>query len=267
MTDKGLSRLEVALDAARAAGKLALSLYSDVGKLQVDYKGPQDRVSEADRNAELLIRKLISESYPEDGILGEEFEFKHPKTNGGVWVIDPIDGTDCFLSGIPSWCVSIAFMHGGTTTIGVIFDPVHNDAYWAELGKGAFINDKPLKMQEINNADAGLIGIGHSLRIDRSKTLQALDRLMKVNGMFHRCGSGALSLAWVASGKLIGYFEPHMNSWDCLAGLLLVREAGGWTNDFLEGDGLHSGNMAIAAAPGMADILKEISGINQSIGS
>ncbi|MGI9399791.1 MAG: inositol monophosphatase family protein, partial [Rhizobiaceae bacterium] len=229
----------------------------------VEHKGPQDRVSEADRNAELLIRKMISDTFPDDGILGEEFEFKKPENDAGIWVIDPIDGTDCFLSGIPSWCVSIAYMRAGSTRIGVIFDPIHDDAYWAESGKGAFINDRPLNLQEIKNADAGLIGIGHSLRVHPSQTLLALDRLMKVNGMFHRCGSGALSLAWVASGKLIGYFEPHMNSWDCLAGLLLVREAGGWTNDFLEGNGLHRGNMAIAAAPGMAGILKEISGLDQ----
>ena len=175
--------------------------------------------------------------------------------------MDPIDGTDCFVFGIPSWCVSIAWLDQNRMTIGVIYDAVHDEMFAAARGHGAFLNGLPIAVSNATHTSGGLVGIGYSSRIEPADTLGALSRLMDAGGMFHRCGSGALSLAWVAAGRLVGYFEPHINSWDCLAGLLLVREAGGWTNDFLRDDGLASGNPALAAAPGLIDHIKFVSGI------
>jgi myo-inositol-1(or 4)-monophosphatase len=130
-------------------------------------------------------------------------------------------------------------------------------------GGGAYVNDVRLRIPEARGSQTGLVGIGHSTRVDPDLTLSALNHLFSFGGMFHRCGSGALSLAWVAAGRLIAYYEPHMNAWDCLAGLLLVREAGGWTNDFLCGEALETGNLAAAAAPGMIDQIKIIGGLAQ----
>lgn len=231
--------------------------------LEVDQKGIQDRVSNADRNVELAIRKGLAERFPDDGFLGEEYgaDDAADSRGAGTWVVDPIDGTDCFVFGIPSWCISIAWTQSGRTEIGVVFDPVHDEIFTAARGHGAFVNRTPIKAADATDFGAGLVAIGHSLRTDSDQTLAALSRLLSLGGLYHRCGSGALSLAWVAAGRLIGYYEPHMNSWDCLAGLLLVEEAGGWTNDFLDGDGLRKGNAALAAAPALIEQIKFIGGI------
>ncbi len=231
--------------------------------LEVDEKGIQDRVSNADRRIELSIRDSLAARFPDDGFLGEEYgETDAAGSRGaGTWVVDPIDGTDCFIFGIPSWCISVAWMQNGRTELGVVFDPVHDEIFTAARGHGAFVNQTPIKAADATDFGAGLVAIGHSLRTDSDQTLAALHRLLSLGGMYHRCGSGALSLAWVAAGRLIGYYEPHMNSWDCLAGLLLVEEAGGWTNDFLDGDGLRTGNAALAAAPALIEQIKFISGI------
>lgn len=256
-------RLDCATEVARQAGQIALRRFSDRDSLKVDHKGLHDRVSDVDRAVETLIREAISKAFPSDSVLGEEFGISEPASDsdGGTWVIDPIDGTDCFVFGIPAWCVAIAWVHGDETRIGVVYDAVHDEMFTAVRGRGAFVDGVQITASNAHDSRAGLIGIGHSVRVEPELTLSALNRLIGMGGMFHRCGSGALSLAWVAAGRLIGYYEPHMNAWDCLAGLLLVTEAGGWTNDFLVGDGLRSGNAALAAAPGMVDQIKIIGGV------
>ena len=261
-SDETLSRLSAAQAAARTAGRNALGFYGDRSKLTVRVKGVQDRVTEADRSIEAEIRRDLSERFPNDAFLGEEGGASENAldTDGGLWVVDPIDGTDCFIFGLPSWCVSIAWVHHGAMTVGVIYDAIHDEMFSAVHGQGAFLNGGKIQVSDATDAKDGLIGVGYSPRVDPEHMLGAFRRLTESEGMFHRCGSGALSLAWVAAGRLIGYYEPHMNAWDCLAGLLLVREAGGWTNDFLAGDGLARGNAAAAAAPGVVDHIRFISG-------
>jgi myo-inositol-1(or 4)-monophosphatase len=263
------ARLEVAIAVAREAGSYAAGMFERRSTLDVESKGPQDRVTIVDKKVETLIRDAVSNNFPDDHFFGEESG--HDGAAGiGVeptWVVDPIDGTDCFIFGLPSWTISIAWLEGGVVRFGIIYDPVHDEMYSATLGKGAFINGEPLKASSAKSARDGLVGIGHSGRIAPATTLAALDRLFAMGGMFHRCGSGALSLAWVAAGRLIAYFEPHINSWDCLAGLLLVREAGGWTNDFLDNDGLFSGNPVLASAPGMISQIRSIAGLEGQIES
>lgn len=265
-TDPVTARLEAAAAVARSAGQTALAMFNDRDALRIDHKGVQDRVTNADRQAENAIREHLGKLFPDDGFIGEEFGAASPSeaADSGTWVIDPIDGTDCFIFEMPSWCVSIAWIDKGETVIGVIYDPVHDELFSAVRGRGATLNGAPIRASDATDSRLGLIGIGHSLRVDPILTLAALGRLMDMGGMFHRCGSGALSLAWVAAGRLIGYYEPHMNAWDCLAGLLLVREAGGWSNDFLQGGALKAGNLAAAAAPGMVNQIKFISGLSSN---
>ncbi len=255
-------RRSLAERVARTAGAAALDLYRGRATLELEMKGRHDRVTEADRRVEALIRAKISGVFPHDEILGEEGGLEDVDLDArSLWVIDPIDGTDCFVFGLPMWSISIAWMENGAVSIGVIYDPIHNELYSAALGRGACLNGTPIRAAEGTDLGTGLVGIGHSSRISPDVSLAALERLMARGGMFHRCGSGALSLAWVASGRLLGYFEAHINAWDCLAGILLVAEAGGWHSDFLADEGLSRGNPLTAAAPNVVEDMRFVAGL------
>lgn len=264
MSDPFDSRFAVAQDVAREAGRRALAASRADGGLAVETKGLQDRVTEVDRNVQSFIAEAIAARFPQDDFLGEESDAQDAPTraDGPLWVVDPIDGTDCFVFGLPSWCISIAWLDAGETRLGAIYDPIHDELFAAAEGLGATLNGVPIAVSPAGSLAAGLVGIGYSSRVRPQDTLEPLSRLMANGGMFHRCGSGALSLAWVAAGRLLGYFEPHINSWDCLAGLLIVREAGGRINDFLADDGLTRGGPVAAAAPGVAAHIGMIGGLD-----
>ena len=254
------SRLDVAEQAARAGGALARDLFHRRDGLTVELKGSQDRATEADRRVEEVIRRVIRERYPGDRILGEELGLDGDPDPGGLWVVDPIDGTDCFVFGLPMWSVSIAWLEAGRLEAGVVFDPVQEELYTASRGDGARLNGDRIFATTADHLAAGLVGIGHSTRVRPATTLAAMDRLLAGDGLFHRCGSGALSLAWVAAGRLLGYHEPHMNAWDCLAGLLLVREAGGWHEDFPLPAGLRQGAAVTACGPNLVGEMRRLAG-------
>ena len=211
-----------------------------------------------DREVEELIRARLADSFPDDGFLGEE---AGGAPGEATWVVDPIDGTACFVAGIPVWCVSIAFVVGREIEIGVVYDPNADELFAARRGGGAWLDGTPLSPAPATSLADGTTGIGYSLRRPGQATLDVLAPLLAADGMFQRNGSGALMLAYVAAGRLIGYFEAHINSWDCLAGLALVREAGGWTSDYLTGDALASGNPLAAAAPGLAAEMQRLTGL------
>jgi len=255
------SRYDFACELAKEAGALALGYFNDLSSLTLQTKGVQDMATEADVNTENLIRKAISDHYPEDHFLGEEsyetFDVDAAEKSGaGIWVVDPIDGTQPFVCGIPTWCISIAFVVANKIEIGVIYDPNNDELFAARAGHGAFVNGKPISASAANDVSEGLVGIGFSNRVSKEATLKPLERLLEADGMFHRCGSGALTIAYVACGRLIGYYEPHMNSWDAVAGALLVTEAGGRSNDFLsDKNSLIAGNPVLASGSGLYDQL------------
>ena len=246
-------RFSLAQALAREAGALAHRLFTDRDTLEIESKGPQDWVSRADREVEDLIRARIADAFPQDGFLGEESGAAAPAAGGegAVWVVDPIDGTACFLAGIPTWCVSIALVSGGEIELGVIYDPNADELFAAHRGQGARLNGAPLPSLTAGSLADGLFGLGHSARVPAEAVVGFMRDLLRAGGMFIRNGSGALMLAYVAAGRLVGYFEPHMNSWDTLAGFALIREAGGWTNDYLAGDALEKGNAVAACAPAL----------------
>jgi myo-inositol-1(or 4)-monophosphatase len=257
-----LQRLKKAQQVARSAGMLALEYFEKRDNLTVSNKGLQDRVTQADQEVERHIFKHITAAFPDDGFLGEEMA-SGPAVNlvdEGTWVVDPIDGTDCFIYGIPCWCISIAWMRRGEVIIGVIYDPLHDEMYSAAVGYAAELNGIKLQISDATELSEGITGMGYSTRVEPKAAIEPLQRLLEAGGMYNRCGSGALSLAWVAAGRFIAYYEPHINSWDCLAGIALVREAGGWVNDFLAEDGLTRGNPIIAAAPGLVRKIQMVSG-------
>ena len=257
-----LDRLELARQVARSSGELALDYFHKRDELTISNKGVQDRVTKADREVERFIYQKITEAFPDDGFLGEEMASGEPVNlvEEGTWVVDPIDGTNCFIFGLPNWCISIAWIQKGEAKIGVIYDPLRDELYSAAVGQGADLNGKLLHVSNATELSDGLTGIGYSTRIQPRALIEPLQRLLEAGGMFIRSGSCASCLAWVAAGRLLGYYEPHINAWDCLAGIVLVREAGGWVNDFLANDGLTRGNPIIAAAPGVVDQIQLVSG-------
>ena len=241
------------------AGKLAMSYFKTLDTLEIESKGVQDRVTEADRNVEKRIYEQLIAHFPEDGFLGEE-SGSHGQMGDEqfIWVVDPIDGTDCFVHGIPTWCISIGLVYGNQPVAGYIFHPSGNELFHACHGEGAFCNDIPIHTSDKKSMTDGLLGIGFSHRRDPSLTLEVLQRLLTAKGIFQRNGSAALTLAYVAAGRYLGFVESHINSWDVLAGLVIVREAGGFYSDFFAGDGLLKGNPIVAGATGIKEELMEI---------
>lgn len=246
----------------RQAGDLALKYFNARNELVVEHKGLQDVVSLADREVEELIRAGIEDAFPGDGVLGEELgmsDAADPKD--GLWVADPIDGTSCFLAGLPSWCVSLAYIVDGTVEIGLIYVPCNDEIYVSQRGLGATLNGTALTISPATSFRDGAMGIGFSHRCKKEEALMVIEPLLAGGGMYYNNNSGALMLAYVAAGRLIGYYEPHINAWDCLAGIGLIQEAGGWANDFLAGDGLAKGNPLLGTAPGVTEECRRITGV------
>ena len=178
-------------------------------------------------------------------------------------MIDPIDGTACFVNQMPSWCISIALVVKGEIQLALIYQPCGNELFSAKRGEGAFANGEPIKASEAKTVGDGLMGLGMSYRTKSDAITPFIQDLLDREGIFIRNGSGALMLAYAAAGRLIGYYEPHINPWDCLAGILLMQEAGGWTNDYLGApDALENGAPILTAGPNVAEELRSMTGIN-----
>jgi myo-inositol-1(or 4)-monophosphatase len=237
-----------ALTLAQEAGALALAHFADRDALIVETKAdPQDVVSRADREVEDLIRARLAAAFPDDAILGEE---GGGAAGGGfTWVIDPIDGTMPFLSGLPHWCVAIAVTDGQNTVAAVTHAPVIAETYDAILGGGARLNGQALHIDPAQGLAGRMTAIGGSHRTDPGHIAAVVAALMRAGGIFYRNGSGALMLAGVAAGRLAGYYEPHMNAWDCLGGMLMVAESGGAVAPFDLASMLDIGGPVLAAAP------------------
>jgi len=258
MNDHAAERAAAAAEIAGAAGALALDFFARREDLVVEAKAnAQDIVSRADREVEALIRARVAAAFPDDGFLGEEFGAT-PGTSGYRWVVDPIDGTSPFLFGLPHWCVSIAVHDGRETIAGAIDAPTAGERYVARLGGGAELNGRRLRISADLTIRNGVIGVGANHRTPPRAAARVIERLLAAGGMFYRNGSGALMLAHVAAGRLAGYWEAHMNAWDCLAGLLLVAEAGGRCAPFCAGRDLAEGDAVLAMAPGAWDGMKAV---------
>jgi myo-inositol-1(or 4)-monophosphatase len=242
------ARQRAAETVARDAGRFARSYLTDARPLNVALKGPQDIVTAADGAVERMIVAALRADFTEDAFLGEE--------GGGMagdrcWVIDPIDGTANFARGLPHWCVSIAFVAGGRTEVGVIYDPNGDLLYSARRGAGAWRNAAPIRVSATNDLARATVDIGYSRRTEIPDFARIMTRLLERGVNVTQSQSAALGLARVADGRLDGYAERHLYAWDALAGLLLVEEAGGRVNAFLEGDALTVGNETIAATPAL----------------
>ncbi len=251
-------RYKFAQELAKTAGDLALDYFRNFKSLKVTSKGVQDLVSEADEFVETAIREAISDSYPNDGLIGEEYSDK-AGTSGFSWVIDPIDGTANFVRGIPAWTVALACVKNGQTVIGIVADPAHGELFHCQRNRGAFLNEERIQASRCASLADGLVGIGTSTRSDVHPSPQLINALLQENGMFVRNGSGALGLAYAACGRFVGYMENYMHAWDCIAGLLLAEEAGNITIDFDMAEMMQDGGRVVSAAPGVFSDVRRLS--------
>lgn len=242
---------------AREAGVLAMEYFRRLGALKIEAKGHQDFVTEADREVELLIRARLGERWPEDAIVGEEHAPKSG-SSGLTWVIDPIDGTANFVSAMPFWCVVIAGVADGQTQIAVIHDPGHDETFVAQRGTGATLNGASIRVRQGAGMGDGTISVGSSRRSPPSQLASLLQSIVEAGGVFQRLGSGALGLAYTANGRYLGYSESYMNAWDCLAGQLLIEEAGGTVERQDADQMITQGGRVIAAPPSIFPTLERL---------
>ncbi len=239
------------------AGNFAHSYFKKVEELKIEKKGIQDFVSQADKETETIIRKLISEKFPADKLVGEEQGAAKNHQQGFTWVIDPIDGTLPFLSNLNSWCVSIGLALDNKIVLGLVYEPVRGELYHAMLGRGAYLNDKKLSPKKSANLNEGLFGFGYS-KPRLPIVIESLNQLLKEDAMIFRNGSGALMICYAASGRLIGYIEHHLNSWDACAAWLICKEAGLKVNSFDSLDWIVNGNPVLAAPANLYDKLQHL---------
>ncbi len=233
----GSANLNVMMKTARKVGRGLLKDFTEVEQLQVSAKGPGDFVSRADKRAEETIRNELMAARPSYGFLGEEGTAIEGEDPTRRWIVDPLDGTTNFLHGLPHWAVSIALEHKGQVVAGVIYDPVKDEMFYAEKGTGAWLNESRLRVSARHKMIECIFATGLPFggRADLPETLKDLARILPACAGVRRFGSAALDLAYVAAGRYDGFWERRLNSWDMAAGLVIVREAGGFVEPLREG--------------------------------
>ena len=240
--------LNTAVKAARKAGAIITRASFDVDKLTIRAKRQHDFVSEVDHAAEEAIISVLKDAYPGHGFLAEESGYRDKQAEH-LWVIDPLDGTTNFLHGFPQYCVSIGLLHKGKPTQAVIFDPTRNELFTATKGAGAYLNDRRIRVSKTDKMDGALIGTGFPFKVidDVDDYLRMLKNVMKTTSGVRRPGAAALDLAYVACGRIDGFWEIGLSPWDMCAGALLIREAGGLVADLEGNDGyLDKGDIVAA---------------------
>jgi myo-inositol-1(or 4)-monophosphatase len=257
-----MNRLDFCSQLAQEAGRLA---HSGFGRSGMSMKGRHDVLTEMDGRVERFIREQVASHFPHDAMLGEEGGVSGDAGAEHLWIVDPIDGTANYARGIAHYCVSIGVMRQGTMLAGAIHDPSHERLYWAGAGTGAWMNGERLAVSPLADVGAATVECGWSTRRSSEAYLALVARVFAAGGQMRRAGSGALGLVDVAAGRVEAYCELHINAWDCAAGLLLVKEAGGFTNDFFAADGLNSGNPVIATNAALATALGGVIGIGPLI--
>jgi len=252
--------LNTAVKAARKAGSIITRASSDIDRLTIRKKRQNDFVSEVDHAAEDAIISVLREAYPSHGILAEESGGKDEKAEY-VWIIDPLDGTTNFLHGFPQYCVSIGLVHRGVLSQAVVFDPNRNELFTATKGVGAYLNDRRIRVTKTDKLEDSLMGTGFPFREvgDIDNYLRMFKQVTLATSGVRRPGAAALDLAWVACGRIDGFWEIGLSPWDMAAGALLVREAGGLVGD-LNGDDkfMESGRIVAANAKLFSALLQTL---------
>ena len=253
---------------ANAALKAARGLIRDFGEvehLQVSVKGPGDFVSTADLKAEKLLRAELGKARPGYGFLMEESGGEEGSDPHHRWIVDPLDGTTNFLHGVPHFAISIGLERDGEIIAGVIYEPLRDEMFWAEKGAGAYHNDRRLRVSARRLLAESLIGTGipFMARGDHPRYLATLASVMAATSGVRRLGVASLDLAYIAAGRFDGYWEFNLSPWDLAAGIIIVRESGGYVTDMAGGQGMLSGGDVIAANAHLHQPLMEL--LNKSL--
>lgn len=256
--------LNIAIQAARQASKVILRFEDQMDKVSISEKNENDLVTQVDHLSEEVIIEQIRKSYPAHTILAEESGMHKQEAQNSeyCWIIDPLDGTKNFVHGFPQYAISIALMHKNALMLAVVYDPIRQDLFTATKGQGAYLNSRRIRVSQTKKLEDALLGTGFPFR-DKQHIKPYLNTFQnifpRVSGI-RRAGAAALDLAYVAAGKLDGFWEASLKPWDMAAGVLLIKEAGGIVSDFHnEGNFIDSGNI-IAGNP---RIHKELTGLVQ----
>lgn len=241
--------LNVMMGAARKAGRGIVRDFGEVEKLQVSMKGTSDFVSSADTKAEKVVRQELKKGRPGFGFLLEEGGELAGEDKSHRWIVDPIDGTTNFLHGIPHFAISIGLERDGELVAGVIYEPISDSMFHAEKGAGAFLNEWRLRVSARRKMEDAVLttGIPHRGRSGQDTFIKELDVAMRACAGVRRFGSAALDLAYVAAGRCEGYWESGLKPWDIAAGIVMVREAGGYVTDFDGKNGMLATGDIVAA--------------------
>jgi myo-inositol-1(or 4)-monophosphatase len=254
------SIINIAVDAARTAGNIIIRALNRLDTIKISEKKPNDFVTEIDQRAEQEIISIIRKAYPSASILAEE----SGKLEGDdyQWVIDPIDGTRNFIHGFPHFAVSIGVMYKNKIEHGVIYDPVKQELFTASRGKGARLNDHRIRVSQCKRLEECLLGTGFAFRhLNKNATVpgKTINTILPLCGDLRRAGAATLDLAYVACGRLDGFWEFGLHMWDIAAGILLIKESGGLVCDPYGGeDYLKTGNIVAANPVIMRQFLKVI---------
>jgi len=240
--------LNVMIAAARKAARALKRDFGELEKLQVSLKGPANFVSAADHRAEETLRAELARARPGYGFLGEEGGRQEGSDKTHCWIVDPLDGTTNFLHGIPHFAISIALEREKTIVAGVVYNPINEELFVAERGKGAFVNDQRLRVAARKRLPEAVIacGLPHLGRGDLAQFRKEFAAVQEKVAGIRRFGAATLDLAWIAAGRLDAYWERNLSPWDIAAGLLLVREAGGFTSDLDGGDDMFAKHEILA---------------------
>ncbi|MCS7214993.1 MAG: inositol monophosphatase family protein [Thermodesulfovibrio sp.] len=237
--------LSVAIEAAKKAEKIIKERIGTISNKDVTQKSISDYVTEVDFHSEKIIIEHIKKHFPNHQIMAEESSNDYKKTDY-LWIVDPLDGTTNFIHGFPMFAVSIAMMYKGELILGVVHDPIRDETFYAEKGNGAFLNGKKIKVSSIEEQNLFLIATGFPFRKKQNidTYVKIFRELLYSVSDLRRAGAAAIDLAYVACGRVDGFFEFSLSPWDIAAGVILIKEAGGVVSDF-EGDNnyLESGNI------------------------
>lgn len=230
--------INVMVKAARRAGRSLKRDLGEIENLQVSLKGPANFVSAADRRAEEMLYEDLIKARPGYGFLGEEGGTREGNDKSNTWIVDPLDGTTNFLHGIPQFAISIALQREDVIVAGVIYNPANDELYIAERGKGAFLNDTRLRVASRKQLNECVVacGLPHIGRGDHELSRREMTEIQNRVAGLRRFGAASLDLAFVAAGRLDGYWERNLQPWDIAAGLIMVREAGGVVSGIEGGD-------------------------------
>jgi len=242
--------LNIAIRAARSAGNIIVRSMEHIDRLRITVKAENDFVTEVDRAAEKEIIRTLHKAYPNHGILAEESGLQ-TGDDENIWIIDPLDGTTNFLHGFPQFAVSIALQHKGRLEQAVVYDPLRQELFTATRGRGALLNERRIRVSAKRDLEGALLGTGFPFKQQQylDMYMDTFKALFPMTAGIRRAGSAALDLAYVAAGRLDGFWEIGLQKWDMAAGALLIQEAGGFVSDFGgDNDYMNTGNL-VAANP------------------